>query len=44
MTFPRFKIEQSEQEFCTSTSGPALVGAALNRFTTLAQQLTSSST
>ena len=39
MTFPRFKIEQSEQEFGTSTSGPALVGAALNRFTTLASRI-----
>ncbi len=35
MTFPRFKLEQSKQEFYTSTSGLALVGVALNRFTTL---------
>lgn len=35
MTFPRFKLEQSDKEFYTSTSGLALVGVALNRFTKL---------
>ncbi|MBE0502345.1 MAG: IS1380 family transposase, partial [Desulfuromonadales bacterium] len=35
MTFPRFKLEQSDKEFYTSTSGLALVGVALNRYTTL---------
>jgi hypothetical protein len=39
VTFPRFKIEQSKQEFYTSTSGLALVGVALNRFTTLASRV-----
>ena len=39
MTFPRFEIEQSKQEFYTSTSGLALVGVALNRFTTLASRV-----
>jgi len=32
----RFVIEQSDEEFYTSHSGLALVGVALNRFTTLA--------
>ena len=39
MTFPRFKLEQSKQEFYTSNSGLALVGVALNRFTTLASRV-----
>ncbi len=38
MTFPRFKIEQSTQEFYTSQSGLALVGVALNRYTSLASR------
>ena len=39
MTFPRFTIEQSDSEFYTSHSGMALVGLALNRYTTLASRL-----
>ena len=39
MTFPRFKLEQSKQEFYTSQSGMALIGVALNRFTTLASRV-----
>lgn len=39
MTFPRFTIEQSDQEFYTSQSGMALVGLAINRYTTLASRL-----
>ncbi len=39
MTFPRFTIEQSDTEFYTSQSGMALVGLAINRFTTLASRL-----
>lgn len=39
MTFSRFKLEQSKQEFYTSQSGMALVGVALNRFTTLASRV-----
>ena len=39
MTFPRFKLEQSKQEFYTSQSGLALVGVALNRYTTLASRV-----
>ena len=39
MTFPRFTIEQSDQEFYTSQSGMALVGLAVNRYTTLASRL-----
>ncbi|WP_029918107.1 IS1380 family transposase [Pelobacter seleniigenes] len=39
MTFPRFKIEQSKQEFYTSNSGLALTGVALNRFTTLTSRV-----
>ncbi len=39
MSFTRFKIEPSKQEFYTSTSGLALVGVALNRFTTLASRV-----
>jgi Transposase DDE domain group 1 len=35
VTFPRFKIEQSDTEFYTSQSGVALVGLAINRFTSL---------
>lgn len=39
MTFPRFTIEQSDTEFYTSQSGMALVGLAVNRFTTLTSRL-----
>jgi hypothetical protein len=39
VTFPRFTIEQSDTEFYTSQSGMALVGLAINRFTTLASRL-----
>lgn len=39
MTFPRFTIEQSDQEFYTSQSGMALVGLAVNRYTTLTSRL-----
>ena len=39
MTFPRFEIEQSKQEFYTSHSGLALIGVALNRFTTLSSRV-----
>ena len=39
MTFPRFKLGQSKQEFYTSQSGMALIGVALNRFTTLASRV-----
>ncbi len=39
MTFPRFKLEQSKQEFYTSQSGLALVGVALNRYTSLASRV-----
>lgn len=39
MTFPRFTIEQSDKEFYTSQSGMALVGLAVNRYTTLASRL-----
>lgn len=39
MTFPRFKLEQSKQEFYTSNSGLALVGVALNRYTTLTSRI-----
>jgi hypothetical protein len=39
VTFPRFTIEQSDQEFYTSQSGMALVGLAVNRYTTLASRL-----
>ena len=39
MTFPRFTIEQSDSEFYTSQSGMALVGLALNRYTTLASRV-----
>ncbi|MFQ5653073.1 MAG: IS1380 family transposase [bacterium] len=35
MTFPRFNIEQSDTEFYTSQSGVALVGLAINKFTSL---------
>jgi hypothetical protein len=35
VTFPRFNIEQSDTEFYTSQSGVALVGLAVNRFTSL---------
>ena len=33
--FPRFNIEQSDSEFYTSQSGVALVGLAINKFTSL---------
>jgi len=36
VTFPRFTIEQFDQEFYTSQFGMALVGLAANRYTTLA--------
>lgn len=39
MKFPRFTIEQSDQEFYTSHSGMALVGVAINRFTSLASRV-----
>lgn len=39
MTFPRFTIEQSDTEFYTSNSGLALVGVAINRFTSLASRV-----
>ena len=39
MTFPRFQLEQSKQEFYTSQSGMALVGVALNRYTSLASRV-----
>ncbi len=39
MTFPRFTIEQSDTEFYSSQSGMALVGLAINRYTTLASRL-----
>jgi hypothetical protein len=39
VTFPRFTIEQSDTEFYTSQSGMALVGLAVNRYTTLASRL-----
>lgn len=39
MTFPRFKVEQSKQEFYTSQSGLALVGVALNRYTSLVSRV-----
>jgi hypothetical protein len=39
VTFPRFELEQSKQEFYTSTSGLALVRVALNRFTSLASRV-----
>ena len=39
MTFPRFNIEQSDTEFYTSQSGVALVGLAINRFTTLSSRV-----
>jgi hypothetical protein len=35
VAFTRFTIEQSDQEFYTSQSGMALVGLAINRFTSL---------
>lgn len=35
MPFPRFTIEQSDSEFYTSQSGMALIGLAVNRYTTL---------
>lgn len=40
MTFPRFTIEQSDKEFYTSQSGMALVGLAVNRFTSLTSRVT----
>lgn len=39
MMFPRFTIEQSDSEFYTSQSGMALVGLAVNRYTTLASRV-----
>jgi len=39
VTFPRFQLEQSKQEFYTSQSGMALVGIALNRYTSLASRI-----
>jgi len=39
VTFPRFTIEQSDSEFYTSQSGMALVGLAVNRYTTLASRV-----
>jgi hypothetical protein len=39
VTFPRFTIEQSDTEFYTSQSGMALVGLAINRYTTLVSRL-----
>ena len=39
MTFPRFTIEQSDSEFYTSTSGMALVGLAVNRYTTMVSRV-----
>jgi len=39
VTFPRFQLEQSKQEFYTSQSGMALVGMALNRYTSLASRI-----
>ncbi len=39
MTFPRFQLEQSKQEFYTSQSGMAMVGIALNRYTSLASRV-----
>ena len=36
----RFEIEQSDEEFYTSHSGMALVGLAINRFTSLSSALT----
>ena len=35
----RFIIEQSDEEFYTSTSGISLVGLGLNRFTNLVSSL-----
>ncbi|CAG0967145.1 IS1380 family transposase [Geobacter sp.] len=40
MRFPRFAIEQSDTEFYTSNSGIALVGLAINRFTSLTSRVT----
>lgn len=40
MAFTRFTIEQSDQEFYTSQSGMALVGLAINRYTTLVSRVT----
>jgi hypothetical protein len=37
--FPRFTIEQSDQEFYTSNSGMALVGLAIKRFTSLCSRV-----
>ena len=35
----RFIIEQSDEEFYTSTLGISLIGIALNRFTTLSSSI-----
>lgn len=40
VAFTRFTIEQSDQEFYTSQSGMALVGLAINRYTTLVPRVT----
>ena len=40
MAFTRFTIEQSDKEFYTSQSGMALVGMAINRFTSLVPRVT----
>lgn len=40
MPFVRFQIEQSDHEFYTSQSGMALVGLAINRFTSLVSRAT----
>jgi hypothetical protein len=39
VTFPRFTIAQSGSEFYTSQSGMALVGLAVNRYTSLASRV-----
>lgn len=39
MSGPRFTIEQSDKEFYTSNSGMALVGLAINRFTSLCSRV-----
>lgn len=39
MRLPRFTIEQSDKEFYTSNSGMALIGLAINRFTSLSSRV-----
>jgi len=39
LTFPQFTIAQSDTEFYTSQSGMALVGLAINRFSTLSSRI-----